>query len=404
MAKNYVPLHGDIKNLSAAEVRAWLGGLADNEIIRSIIIAEIEAVRAGQSREMRTLRGFWYEIVKPILSRLGVLNKKTSSGNDVAWDRILSERLGDIVKAGLTSYEELAIIDGSRQRISARNIPARLVDVGMVGGHYPWVIMFTEKDTIWPVIQNLATLYGVSAISGGGQPALSCSENITREIMRTQAYQAAQPENLIILSLTDYDPAGYSIADAQFNQVLNAASNAPTNERGKLKGVKSRRLGLEPSQLTADELAANAYTPKDKGLNKWVEEVGGINGQPLGLELDSLPLSRLREMFALAIEEHIDISKRIHDLKSAFINLTACDILLPDFEKRRAEMIRAAEGSQAGEVVYRVQVPDNLFLEAAINGAGWIGPDQVRELFSDYEADIRQAMQNGKNTTNKPTP
>jgi len=397
MAKSYVPLQGDIKSLSTEEIRKQLGGQANNVVIRSIIMAEVEAVRAGETREMRTLRGFWYEIVKPILSHLGVLNKKTSTNKDVSWDRNLSEMLGDIVKSGLTSYEELRIIDGSRQRISARNIPERLVDVGMVGGHYPWVILFTEKDTIWPVIRNLATLYGVSAISGGGQPALSCSENITREIIRKPAFQDAQPEKIVILSLTDYDPAGYSIANAQLNQVLIAANKMPINECGRLKEVIHHRLGLEPSQLTAGELEANAYTPKDKGLTKWVKEVGGINGQPLGLELDSLPLSRLRRMFATAIEKFIDIGERVNDLKRAFIDLTACDMLLPEFEKRRAEMIRAAEDSQAGEMINHVLVPDNIFLEAAINGDWWISPGQVRGLFNDYEADIKKAMQNAPN-------
>jgi hypothetical protein len=70
-------------------------------------------------------------------------------------------------------------------------------------------------------------------------------------------------------------------------------------------------------------------------------------------------------------------------------------MLLPDFEKRRAEMIRAATGSQAGRMVNHVPVPDTLFLEAAIRGADWIGPGQVRALFADYEADIKEAMQNG---------
>ena len=395
MSKKYVqvPENKNIKQLTTEDIRGWLGGgLADTVIIRSIIMAEIEAVRAGYPRNIRTLRGFWYEIVKPIMSRLGILNKKTANNKAIDWVGNLSERLGELVKGNNTSYEELKIIDGSRQRFKARNIPTRLVDVSLVGGHYPWVILFTEKDTIWPLIENLATLYGVSAISGGGQPALSCSENITREIIRSEAYKAAGPENIILLELTDYDPAGYSIAKAQFDQIHDAAANISASDRGNLKRVKVVRLGLYPDQLTPEQLEANSYDPKEKGLKEWLAKTGGVNGQPLGLELDSLPIRQLRGMFAEAIEQHIDISKRNQDLKNAFIDLTACNMLLPDFEKRRAEMIQAAEISGAARVLYDVQVPKNLFLEAAKEGAAWIGPRQVLEMFSDYEADIKKAM------------
>ena len=395
MSKKYVqvPENKNIKQLTTEDIRGWLGGgLEDTVIIRSIIMAEIEAVRAGYPRNIRTLRGFWYEIVKPIISRLGILNKKTANGKPIDWAKNLSERLGELVKGNNTSYEELKIIDGSRQRFKARNIPARLVDVGMVGGHYPWVILFIEKDTIWPIVEDLANLYGVSAISGGGQPALSCSENITREIIRSEAYKAEQPTKIIILALTDYDPAGLNIARAQFNQITQAANNMPAGERGALKEILNIRLGLVPAQLTAEELEANAYDPKDKGLEKWLKETGGINGQPLGLELDSLSIPRLRAMFAEAIEQHIDISKRHQDIKSAFIDLIACNMLLPDFEKCRTEMIQAAEKSGAVRALYDVQVPKNLFLEAAKEGAAWISPRQVLDLFSDYEADIKKAM------------
>lgn len=393
MAKKYSKLNGNIKSLNVEEISAWLGGLDNNTIVRSILIAEVEAIRAGQPREMRTLRGLWYEIVKPILSRLGVLNELTANGKPIAWDSNLSERLGELVKGGFTSYEELKIIDGSRQRFKAQDVYTRLIDVSMVGGNYPWVILFTEKDTIWPVIQNLATLYGVSAISGGGQPANSCSENITREIIRSDQFRAGGPQEIILLELTDYDPAGYSIAKAQFDQIREAAANISAAEREGLERVKVLRLGLYPEQLTAEELTANAYDPKDKGLDKWLKETGGINGQPLGLELDSMPIPRLIEIFANEIEKHIDISKRIQDLKTAFIDLTACNILLPDFEKQRRTMIQAAKSSSAGQALNHVPVPKNLFIEAAKAGAGWISPAEVLDLFREYEADIKRAMQ-----------
>ena len=47
------------------------------------------------------------------------------------------------------------------------------------------MILFTEKDTIWPEVENLASLYGVSAISGGGQPAAACTADVVRQANQT---------------------------------------------------------------------------------------------------------------------------------------------------------------------------------------------------------------------------
>lgn len=391
MAK-YVPVPNgtDLKRLNTQEIQAWLSGLQYSEVIRSILLAEIEAIRAGQPREQRTLRGLWYEIVKPILSRLGILNNLTSGNKPIEWDQKVSEILKVLVTEGFTSYEELKIIDGSRQRFAAQAITTRLIDVSMIGGYFPWVILFTEKDTIWPVISNLANIYGVSAISGGGQPANSCSENITREIIRSEAFQAAQPGQLVILALTDYDPAGYSIFQAQVKQMLDAAANIPIMERGNLKTVGSKRLGLTPDQLTPEEIEASAYEPKDKGLEKWLQETGGINGQALGLELDSLPISRLRGMFAREIEQHIDKNKRNQDLKQSFLELMACYRLLPEFERQRAELVEIAKRSPVWREIENVPVHNDLFLDAAIAGQAWISPDETLNLFSEYQEPIKE--------------
>ena len=59
----------------------------------------------------------------------------------------------------------------------------------LVGGHYPWLILFTEKDTIWGELESLASLYGVSAISGGGQPSAACTADIVRLILASEAYR-----------------------------------------------------------------------------------------------------------------------------------------------------------------------------------------------------------------------
>ena len=395
MAKKltYRVLPTNLFSLPDQEVKRQLSGLQYTEVIRSLILYEVNAIRAGEVREVRTLRGLWYKLIKPIVSRSGRLNELGKNNKPVEWARYLSDYLNELVDAGITSYEELAIIDGSRERRPAAQVDAQLVDVTMIGGHYPWVILFTEKDTIWPIVENIASLYGVSAISGKGKPSNACSENITRAIINSEAFKAAQPEALVLLSLTDYDPSGYIIASAQLNQLAAAARNYG-GELGKLRQVIHKRIGITPDQLTPAELAANSYEPKEAGLTEWLKETGGIFGQPLGLELDSLETSRIRAMYASAIEAEIDLTKRYDDLRAAFIDLMACNALLPEFNRRRAELIDQARKSPIYTDIKGAALSEDLFYNAAIAGKPWVGPNETLQLFEAYQGPLTQLWDN----------
>ena len=72
-------------DMTDGQLRAALGGLPDSELMRSLIMAEVAAIRGGAERETRTMRGLWYDFVKPVLSRAGRLGDKTKGGKDVDW-------------------------------------------------------------------------------------------------------------------------------------------------------------------------------------------------------------------------------------------------------------------------------------------------------------------------------
>lgn len=353
--------------LPDAELRAVFGRMCNADLLRTLVLSEAHDIRAGAERETRTLRGLWYDLVKPILSRSGRLNDKTATGKDVDWDGLLSRYLAEQVRAGATSYEELRIIDGSRQRRPAAGVTRTMADVQLVGAHYPWVILFTEKDTIWSEVESLATLYGVSAISGGGQPAATCTADIVRRILVSKTYS---DEPLILLSLTDYDPAGYIIAEAQASQLREAALYCD---------VHHERIGLTPDQMTVEQRAANAYTPKGAGLREWYAQTGGVDGQPLGLELDALPLSRLRQIFAEAIEAHVDMTPRRDDLRAALVELLAWEVLRPEVERQLAALVALVQRDGLGERIANAEIPGELFSAAA--RAGWSTIDPVATTF-----------------------
>ena len=390
MTKRYYKLPRHPSEMTDQELRGHLAHIPNSQVVRSLLIAEVEAIRAGADREMRTLRGLWYSLVKPALSRAGILDKLTKKGKPTNWAADLSRYLGELVRIGETTYEELRIIDGSRSRQTATTVAQTIIDVDLVGAHFPWVILFTEKDTIWGAVRNLASLYGVSAISGGGEPSYACTENTIRAIMRSTTFQEARPERIVLLTLTDYDPFGYTISDAQYTQIAEAVESM--GDECFLPAVAKIRIGLEPDQLTQLERNTNAYTPKDRCFDEWYAETGGVDGQPLGLELDALPLSRVRGMFADAIAQHVDLDRRRDDLRAAYVDLLACELLLPEFNKKRRKLRAAIRADDLGQVIATTPIPDELFRAFAKEGWPSIDPvtdydpfgcaDQVREVMT----------------------
>lgn len=379
-------------DLTDAQLRTMFGTMPDSDLMRCLIMTEVEAIRGGAIREARrTMRNVWYDHIKPVLSRAGRLDDRTSGGKEVDWPGKLSKYLAELVRAGETTYAELRIVDGSRQRRPATGVTLTIpiAKVRLVGAHYPWLILFTEKDTIWEELDNLASLYGVSAISGGGEPSAACTENIVDVILSSDAYHG---EALTLLSLTDYDPAGYNIADSQYIQLQEMA--------GDRCAVRHDRLGLTPDQLTPAERAAKAYTPKEKGLAAWLQETGGVDGQPLGLELDALGFRELRSMFAVGIERYIDLAARRRDLRTAFVELLAWELLAPEVAAKKAAMIAQVESSGLGARIRNTDLPGNLFALAARAGWDSINPTEAfwddGTMIFDCADDVRKVMASGR--------
>ena len=181
--------------------------------------------------------------------------------------------------------------------------------------------------------------------------------------------------------------SGYSIAESQYTQLQETAGDGCE--------VRHIRLGLTPDQLTRAERDAKAYTPKDDGFAAWYAETGGVDGRPLGLELDALPLSRLRAMFAAGIERHIDLAPRRADLREAFLELLAWELLRPQVEARKAAMIARVKSNGLWAHIRQTALPGDLFAMAA--RAGWDSIDPVTNLYGDTflfdcAAEVRAVM------------
>lgn len=295
MAKKYRKLDRHVMDIGAEELRGLLGGLKKSELIRSIILNEKEFIKVDYNR---SLRGFWYATVKPTLSKLGLLTEADQEEETLQrWDMELSRYCAELVRMGaLSSYHDIKVVDASRQRenpqeryrVLSRETYGYRVNVAP----HPTIILGTEKDTVYSLIEDLARLFGCSCISGHGQNSFSAMEDLLK---------GAKPrEGVIFLTLTDYDPAGDSIAETFYNQATDLVNSL------RIEGpIQRQRLGITPDQLSREEAEANKYLPKEKGRDEWLIKTGGINGEPYGLELDALPPDRIREIFVSSLRMYI---------------------------------------------------------------------------------------------------
>lgn len=312
MAKKYIKLERPIKELLAEELRELLLGAQTSVLMRTIILNERDFLSVNYKR---SLRGFWYSTVKPTLDKLGLLTEEDQEEDKLSkWDSELSRYMAELVRLGELSYKDLNIVDNSRQR----EAPVESYTISSLESYgykvqiapYSNIIICTEKDTAYSIIKDLSSFFGCSCISGKGQNSLGAMEDLLRQIKQ----RSGDSKDIYILTMTDYDPAGYYIADTFKTQVedLRLILKLKSN-------VYIERIGITPDQLSVEEVEANKYSPKKANIDKWLQMTGGINGEPKGLELDAFSPDRIRELFIQSIKPYINPSLYANFVKEAYL-------------------------------------------------------------------------------------
>lgn len=285
-------------------------------LMRSIIMNEKQFSDITYNR---TLRGMWYQVVKPTLDKLGLLTEEDKTEEGLTqWDKTLSRYVCDLLRRGELMFSDLSISDTSRQKENPSESYYTVSNetFGYKGSlsPYPNLLIATEKDTVYQIIKNLASLFGCSCISSKGQNSLGAMEVIIEGMFDSEE----EFDTIYILTLTDYDPAGYYIADAlkkQAEDILKALN------RYDEVYVEIKRIGIEPDQLSDELVESNKYTPKKANLAKWMQKTNGINGEEKGLELDALTPKEIRKIFVDKIAEFIEEDKYIDFIKGSYLKL-----------------------------------------------------------------------------------
>jgi hypothetical protein len=97
-------------------------------------------------------------------------------------------------------------------------------------------------------------------------------------------------EPLVLLGITDYDPAGADIAKA-FAQQLSRQGLT----------VKEQHHLITPAAFLDQELTTLRFAVPKKSpalVARWLKATGGIDGKAFGLEADALHKARLVELVA----------------------------------------------------------------------------------------------------------
>jgi hypothetical protein len=345
---------------------------ADNsKLIRSLLVNELERIQAvgGWRGDMRTMRGLWYDLIKPVLSRLRRIGQRTNKGALVKWDGELSRGLGTLIKRDARvndepiTYKALGIVDGSRSRRAPASYGLTVQSVNVIGARHPEIILFIEKETLYFITEKLAHYFGVSSLCGSGKPSIAASEDVVRRIATCGNFKKGT--SLHLLTVSDYDPAGEEIAGAIHDQIKMLAKREGSP-------VRWQHLGVYPHHLSPEDLAKNAYTPASKGLLPWLKRGNGIGGKPLGLELDALGGQRIRAIFMNGLEKLIDPAPFLEDYRRACITQLAHKLLEPEFEER-LERMRAQLAQAWGELRPLEPEPEDVFAWAR-QGESYINP------------------------------
>ena len=226
-------------------------------------------IEAGYNKSHR---GFWYNPLEATVARAG-LCPETS---ELLYAQIVGKWVGT---DRLFTY----------QNIGFKDVYANLREIGSLR---PDIILFIEKDSLAEAGIQAARSLGLSWLISGGISHLGNCEYFCDALRLL--YQG--PVTVIVYG--DFDPGGH-VAGHAFARHL---------ERYQTPCPAGPHFLILPQLFTAEEieLFARPLSAKNDRVDGWLDETGGINGQPLGIHADWLvPADRVLNALK-ALMDHIN--------------------------------------------------------------------------------------------------
>jgi hypothetical protein len=315
--KNY---DKDLRFMSKKELLKEFGAYSSGRIIKPVYIKNViwqlyTWIKQGKAYPVEgNIRTLWYSHIKPVFSRLGILN----SGDDSIINTVLVELT---YKYDLFDYADLGLADENRHNWK-------------IGNENPHVIIFAEKEGFLNTLEKINNQTGVSIIALGGQPSHLTTEYFATELLKKiDSSSFIIPEKEIdfyddptfyIFSVVDWDPSGYHIKQS-FIEQLQAQG---------LEKIKTFDL-IHPKHFKSKQIKFIKYklksTLREKTKNQnWIRETGGVNGESYGIEADAMPRVKTRKLF---IEKAKKYFRKTPSSTVAFLNDKNVKKQINEFEK-----------------------------------------------------------------------
>ena len=125
-----------------------------------------------------------------------------------------------------------------------------------------------EKESAEAQFSNICKLLGLNLFASGGQPSLAGTEYIMKywKEKKNGYLDNELPENIELVILTDFDPAGLNIKNSYYEQHKIYADRLGID-------VVAFRIGIDPQYYTQKELEQGLYEASNTHHNLWTEKI-----------------------------------------------------------------------------------------------------------------------------------
>ena len=273
----------DLRYLSADELRHQFGAKSSGRImvrvlVRNLLYQAASWIKQGKAEKIEgNMRSLYYQWVKPVVQRLPEVKARKRDASKVMSDEL--ERL--VVGLRLFKYRDLELVD------------ERWEDRWLSDGRNPHLLLYAEKSGFVMFLQEQWRRYGIHAVALGGFPSHLSSEYLVEQMRG----MFGEVPRLVLLGIVDWDPSGELISRSFEEQLCHHGVE-----------IEQRYSLIQPELYTERELRLLSYEVPSKykvRVERWLERGGGIDGQPRGMESDSLPKSRLRKALSEALGPHL---------------------------------------------------------------------------------------------------
>ena len=213
------------------------------------------------------LRRVWYAFIKAALER-GLKDyvyseaAKLAGEQRQALDSDYYDSFGDIIKSSPNFWYSNYGVKNTGKMTFVPTIDEEDPSKPTMGDLFTPIMIGVEKTSYFQVLENMCQMLGLSLYAAGGQSSVSASEEIMKRI--DPIMKEKGKKHLDIYAITDFDPAGYSIAKG-----IHKHSKLFIERFG--GSVDFERLAPLPKHYTDTELEQGLYTVKKKWIKPTIK-------------------------------------------------------------------------------------------------------------------------------------